>query len=47
MAGSRLAGSGKRQVGLDLVVIAAAVLVLDDVPGCGQVSDDRMGAALG
>jgi hypothetical protein len=34
-------------VGLDLVAVAAAVLVLDDIPGCGEVGDDRMGAALG
>src|ERR1700684_1725548 len=32
---------------LDLVAVAAAVLLLDDVPGLGQVSDNAVGAALG
>jgi len=46
--GGSLAGSfGQRQVFLDLVAVAAAVFVLDDVPGCGQVGDDAVGAALG
>jgi hypothetical protein len=31
---------------LDLVVVAAAVLLLDDVAGLGQVGDDAVGAAL-
>ena len=40
-------GLGKRQVGLDLVAVAAAVLVLDDVAGLGEVGDDAVGGALG
>jgi hypothetical protein len=36
----------QRQVCLDLVTVAATVLVFDDVPGCGQVGPNRMGAAL-
>ena len=39
------AGLGERQVGLDLVAVAAAVLVLDDVPGPGEVGDDAVGGA--
>jgi len=34
-------------VRLDLVAVAAAVLLLDEVAGCGQVGDDAVGAALG
>jgi hypothetical protein len=34
-------------VGLDLVAVAAAVFLLDDVPGCDQVGHDAVGAALG
>jgi len=34
-------------VGLDLVAVAAAVLVLDDVPGLGEIGDDAVGGALG
>ncbi len=37
----------QRQVRLDLVAVAAAVLLLDEVAGCGQVGDDAVGAALG
>ncbi len=47
MAGSWLAGSGSGRSRLDLVAVAAAVLVLDDIPGCGQVGDDPVSAALG
>jgi hypothetical protein len=32
---------------LDLVPVAAAVLVLDHVAACGEVGDDAVGAALG
>jgi hypothetical protein len=32
---------------LDPVAVAAAVLVLDDVPGVGQVGDDAVRAAFG
>ena len=32
---------------LDLVAAAAAVFVLDDVPGGGQVGDDAVGGAPG
>src|SRR6266704_1847041 len=39
--------SAKRQVGLDLVAVAAAVLVLDDVPGPGEIGDDAVSGALG
>jgi len=35
------------QVGLDLVAVAAAVHVLDDVPGLGALGDDAVGGALG
>ena len=37
----------ERQVGLDLVAVAAAVLLLDDVPGLGEIGDDAVGGALG
>ena len=40
-------GFWQREVRLDLVAVAAAVFVLDDVPGCGQVGDDAVGAAVG
>ena len=45
--GFRAGGFGQRQVRLDLVAVAAPALLLDDIPGCGQVRDDRVGAALG
>ena len=48
---SPIAGPGwrdrQREVGLDLVAIAAAVPLLDDVAGRGQVGDDAVSAALG
>ena len=47
MAGSWVAGSGQREVGLDLVAAEAAIFLLDHVAGCGQVGDDAVGAALG
>jgi hypothetical protein len=37
----------QREVRLDLVAAAAAVFVLDDVPGCCQVGGDGVGAAVG
>src|SRR5207248_5133513 len=37
----------QRQVRLDLVAVAAAVLLLHEVPGLSQISDDAVGAALG
>src|ERR1700734_2330370 len=40
-------GLWQREMRLDLVAVAAAVLLLDDVPGLGQVSDNAVGAALG
>src|SRR5271165_5636173 len=40
-------GFCQRQVGLDLVAVATAVLVLDDVAGQGQVVDDAVSTALG
>jgi hypothetical protein len=40
-------GFGQREVGLDLVAVAAAIFLLDHVAGCGQVGDDAAGAALG
>jgi hypothetical protein len=40
-------GFWQGQMGLDAVAIAAAVLVLDDVAGFGEVSDDGKGPALG
>jgi hypothetical protein len=39
-------GFGQRQVRLDLAAVAAAVLLLDEVAGSGQVGDDAVGAAL-
>ena len=36
----------QREVRLDLVEVAAAVFVLDDVAGCGQVGDDGVDAAV-
>jgi hypothetical protein len=36
-----------RSATLDLVAVAAAVLVLDDVPGFGEIGDDAVGGALG
>jgi hypothetical protein len=36
----------KRQMGLDLVAVAAAVLALDDVPGLGEIGNDAVGGAL-
>ena len=39
-------GFGQREVCLDLVAVAAAVLVFDHVAGLGQVGDDAVGAAL-
>jgi hypothetical protein len=41
------AGLGYRQVSLDLVTVAAAVLLCDHVASLGQVGDDPVGAALG
>jgi hypothetical protein len=38
---------GRREMGLDLVAVAAAVLMLGHVAGAGQVGDDGVGAALG
>jgi len=38
---------GQREMGLDLVADAAAVLVLGHVAVAGQVGDDGAGAALG
>jgi AcrR family transcriptional regulator len=40
-------GLSHRQVSLDLVAIPAAVPVLHDVAGLGQVRDDAVGGALG
>jgi hypothetical protein len=37
----------QREVRLDLIAVAAAVFVLDDVSGRGQVRDDAVRAALG
>ena len=37
----------QRHVGLDLVAVAAAVFLLDDVASRGQVGDDAVSAALG
>jgi hypothetical protein len=34
-------------VGLDLVAVAAAVFLLYHVPGCGEIGDQAVGAALG
>jgi len=36
----------KRQVSLDLVAVAAAILVLDDISGLGEISDDAVGGAI-
>jgi len=36
-----------REVRLDLIAVAAAIFVLDDVPGVGQVGDDAVCAAFG
>jgi hypothetical protein len=47
MAGSWLAGSGQREVRLDLVAVAVAVFLLDDLAGCGRAGDDAVGAAFG
>jgi hypothetical protein len=33
-------GFGEPQAGLDLVAVAAVVLVLDDVPGPGETGDE-------
>ena len=40
-------GFWERKMRLDLVAVAAAVLVLDHVAACGEVGDDAVGAALG
>ena len=40
-------GLWQRQVRLDFVLVAAAVLHLGDVAGRGEISDDAVGAALG
>jgi hypothetical protein len=34
-------------VGLDLVAVAAAVFLLHDVPGLGEIGDDAVGGAPG
>ena len=34
-------------MGLDLAGVAAAVLVLDNVPGLGEIGDDAVGGPLG
>ena len=44
---ARRMGLWERQVSLDLVAVAAAVLVLDDVPGLGEIGGDAVGGALG
>jgi hypothetical protein len=36
-----------REMGLDLVAVPPTVLLLDDVPGLGQVGDDAVGVTLG
>src|SRR6478736_4794533 len=41
------AGLGQRQVSLDLVAVAPAVLVLQHVAGFSEVGDDAVGAAFG
>jgi hypothetical protein len=38
-------GFGQREVGLDLVTVAAAVFLLDGIAGRGQAGDDAVGAA--
>src|ERR1700683_1415638 len=40
-------GLREREVRLDLVAVAAAVLLLDHVAGLGQLGDDAVSAALG
>src|SRR6185437_4200296 len=40
-------GLWQREVRLNVVVVAAAVLLLDHVPGLGQVREDAEGAAFG
>ena len=46
--GQRLGdGLGQRQIGVDAVPIAPAVIVLDDVAGVGEVGDDAAHAAFG
>ena len=47
MVRSPAAGLGERRVGLDLVAIAAAVFVLDDVFGLGEIGDDAVGGVPG
>jgi len=47
MAGLLAGGFGQREVRLDLVTVATAVLLLHHVAGCGQVGDDPVGAAIG
>ncbi len=51
-AGNPGAGSGQRQVSLDLVAVAAVILLPDRVAGLGEVGlgevgDGAVGAALG
>ena len=38
---------GERRVGLDLVAVAAAVFVLDDVFGLGEIGDDAVCGGAG
>ena len=40
-------GLREREVRLDLVAVAAAVLLPDQVAGLGEIGDDAVGAALG
>jgi hypothetical protein len=40
-------GLGWGHVRLDPVAVAAAVLVLDDLPGLGEIGDDAVGGAPG
>jgi hypothetical protein len=40
-------GFWQRKVRPDLVAVTAAILLLDDVAGVGQVGDDAVGAAFG
>jgi len=48
VAGGFLAGGFRQwEVRLNLVAVTAAVLVLDHVPGRGQVRDDAVRTALG
>ena len=37
----------QRHVGLNLVAVAAAVFLLYHVPGCGEIGDEAVSAALG